>query len=119
MRALFIFFIGAFIFTSCTEDIVLDVNQVQPKIVIDGLVTDKPGYQMVKVSRSVGFYTDGTTPKITNAVVTVTDNLGATITFTHNPRNHPDSAGIYLPATPFVGTIGRTYTLNVNADGQN
>ncbi len=119
MRALFLFFISVVILSSCTEDIVLDVNQVQPKIVIEGLVTDKPGHQMVKVSRSVGFYTDGTTPKITNAAITVTDDLGATVTFTHNPRNHPDSAGIYLPATPFVGKVGRTYTLHVTADGQN
>ena len=26
--------------------------------------------------------------------------------------------GIYLPETPFVGAIGRTYTLDVVADGQ-
>jgi hypothetical protein len=119
MRSLFIFFLGIVILTSCDEGIVLDVNQVEPKIIIEGLVTDKPGYQMVKVSRSVGFYTDGTTPKITNASVSVKDDLGEVVTFTHNPRNHPDSAGIYLPVTPFVGKIGRTYTLNVNADGKN
>ncbi|HEY0653179.1 MAG TPA: DUF4249 domain-containing protein [Chryseosolibacter sp.] len=119
MRSLLIFLFAVVVLTSCEESIVLDVNQVQPKIVIEGLVTDKPGYQMVKVSRSVGFYTDGVTPRITNAVVTVTDDLGEQIVFTHNPRNHPDSSGIYLPATRFVGKVGRTYTLHVNADGQN
>src|SRR5687768_9308468 len=117
MRLLIIFFLSAVLLTSCDEGIVLDVNQVQPKVIIEGLVTDKPGYQMVKVSRSVGFYADGTTPKITNAVVSVTNDLGEVVTFTHNPGNHPDSAGIYLPVTSFVGKIGRTYTLKVNADG--
>lgn len=118
MRSLYIFLLSAIVFTACDEPIVLDVKQVEPKIVIEGIVTDKPGYQMVKVSRSVGFYTDGRTPKITNATVTVTDDLGEIVTFTHNPRNHADSSGIYLPPASFVGKIGRTYTLRVNADGQ-
>jgi hypothetical protein len=118
MRSLLILFFAAVVLTSCEETIVLDVNQVEPKIVIEGIVTDKPGYQMVKVTRSKGFYTNGKTPRITNAVVTVSDNLGETITFTHNPRNHPDSTGIYLPSSDFVGKIGRTYTLKVNADGK-
>lgn len=119
MRSLYISILSLVVLASCDEPYVLDVDQVQPKIIIEGLVTDKSGYQMVKVSRSVGFYTDGTTPKITNAVVTVEDDLGSVITFTHNPGNHPDSAGIYLPTTAFVGKHGRTYTLHVNADGQN
>ncbi|HEY0741823.1 MAG TPA: DUF4249 domain-containing protein [Chryseosolibacter sp.] len=118
MRTVYIFLLSVVVFASCDEPIDLDVNQVEPKIVIEGSVTDKPGYQMVKVSRSVGFYTDGTTPKITNASVTVSDDLGETVTFTHNPGNHPDSAGIYLPPASFVGKIGRTYTLRVTADGQ-
>jgi hypothetical protein len=119
MRSLIIVILTAVVFASCDEPYVLDIDQVQPKIIIEGLVTDKPGHQMVKVSRSVGFYTDGTTPKITNAAVSVKDDLGETITFTHNPGNHADSAGIYLPPSSFIGKIGRTYTLHVNADGQN
>lgn len=118
MRLLYILLLSFVVLAGCDEPYVLDVNQVEPKIIIEGLVTDKPGYQMVKVSRSVGFYSDGTTPKITNAVVTVEDDLGEVITFTHNPRNHTDSAGIYLPSKPFVGKQGRTYTLHVNADGK-
>ncbi len=118
MRTLTIFLFAIVLLAACDEPIELDINQVDPKIVIEGLVTDKPGYQMVKVSRSVGFYTEGKTPRITNAVVTVEDDLGEVVSFTHNPRNHPDSAGIYLPPSGFVGKIGRTYTLHVNADGK-
>lgn len=118
MRSLYIFLFAITLLTSCEETIDLDVKQVEPKIVIEGLVTDKPGYQMVKVTKSKGFYTDGQTPRITNAVVTVTDDLGEVFNFTHNPSNVPDSAGIYVPTTAFVGKIGRTYTLRVSAEGQ-
>jgi hypothetical protein len=70
------------------------------------------------VSRSADFYSSGQTPRITDAVVSVTDDLGNEYTFVHNPRNHADSAGIYVPETAFVGQVGRTYTLHVTADGE-
>lgn len=104
--------------TACEKPITLDVDQIPPRVVIEGLLTDVPGYQSVKVTRTADFYTVGKTPRITNATVTITDDLGESIAFVHNPRNHPDSAGIYLPVTPFVGTVGRTYRLRVEADGE-
>lgn len=103
---------------SCDEPTELDLKQTPPRVVIEGLVTDKPGYQYVKVTRSADFYSKGKTPRITDAVVTVSDDTGAEYSFVHNPRNHADSMGIYLPEVPFTGVIGRTYTLNVTADGQ-
>jgi hypothetical protein len=118
MRSLLVYISVVVLLTSCEETVELDVNQVEPKIVIEGLVTDKPGYQMVKVTRSKGFYTGGKTPRITDASVIISDDLGETIVFVHNPRNHPDSTGIYLPTSKFIGQIGRTYTLKVNADGK-
>jgi hypothetical protein len=103
--------------TSCTETIELDLRQTPSKIVIEGLVTDQPGYQSVKVSRSVDFYDKGVTPRVTDAVVRVTDDLGQTFQFVHNPNNHPDSAGIYI-AKSFVGQVGRKYSLRVEAGGE-
>jgi hypothetical protein len=105
-------------FLGCEETTELDLRQTPPRIVIEGLVTNKPHYQSVKISRSAAFYGSGATPRITDATVRVTDDQGTEFIFVHNPRNHADSMGIYLPATPFVGTIGRTYTLYVVADGQ-
>jgi hypothetical protein len=118
MRSLLLYISFVVFLTSCEETVELDINQVEPKIVIEGIVTDKPGYQMVKVTRSKGFYSDGKTPRITDANVTISDDAGETVSFVHNPRNHPDSTGIYLPVGKFTGKIGRTYTLRVNADGK-
>lgn len=105
----------AVIFVSCDEPIELDPEQTPPLVVIEAQVTNKPGYQYVKVSRSTPFYHIGPTPRITDAQVSVADDEGEVHTFVHNPRNHPDSSGYYLPAVPFTGGIGRTYSLTVQA----
>jgi hypothetical protein len=48
----------------------------------------------------------------------VEDDQGNTFNFVHNPNGHADSLGIYLPETPFVGVIDRTYSLTVMVDGK-
>lgn len=118
MRLTIIFIFAVFTLMSCEEGIQLDLDQTQPKVVIEALVTNKPGYQRVKVTRSVDFYGTGQTPRITNAVITVKDDLGNVFPFVHNPNNHADSSGIYIPQTAFVGEIGRSYTLAVNVDNE-
>lgn len=112
-----IFFVGVAL-VSCEETMELDLRQTPSRIVIEAQVTNKPNYQSVKISRSTGFYTSGQTPRVTDAVVTVTDDTGEEYVFVHNPRSHADSVGIYVPQNDFVGTIGRTYTLHVTADGE-
>lgn len=102
---------------SCEKTITLDINESKTQISIEGQVTDVPGYQYVKVSRSVDFYSSGKTPRVTDATVVMNDDEGNVYTFIHNPNNHADSLGYYLPETPFTGVVGRTYTLNVMVDG--
>jgi hypothetical protein len=104
--------------TSCEETVKLDLGQTPSKITIEGLVTNRWDYQYVKVKRSADFYSDGKTPRVTDANVTVTDNLGNVYTFVHNPRNNSDSVGTYVPQVRFQGVVGRTYTLNVDVDGK-
>jgi hypothetical protein len=116
MRYIIITILAALSLISCDEPLILDIEQTPSKIVIEGLVTNKPGFQRVKITRTAGFYESGKTPRVTNAAVRVTDNLGQVFSFVHNPNNHADSAGIYVPQTPFTGQIGRTYTLTVNVD---
>ena len=108
----------AVIFVSCEKTVELDLKQAESKIVIEGQVTNHQGYQYVRVSRSAGFYDDGATPRVTNANVSVKDNLGNEYLFSHNPENKNDSVGYYLPNLPFTGEIGRTYILTVEVDGE-
>jgi hypothetical protein len=106
------------IFASCEVPVDLDLKQSEPKIIIEGQVTNNLGYQYVRVTRSAGFYDDGPTPRVTNANVSVKDDSGNEFFFSHNPENQNDSAGYYLPVVPFVGEVGRTYTLTVEVDGE-
>lgn len=105
-------------FFSCEKTILLDLEDTQNKVIIEGQVTDRPGFQFVKLSRSTGFYGSGATPRITTASVEIEDNEGNLIAFVHNPNNHPDSAGYYLPENEFTGVINRAYTLTVTVDGE-
>lgn len=108
----------AAIMVGCEKEYFLDPNPAGSMVVIEGIVTDLPGYQFVKITRNAGFYDTGQTPRITDATVTVTDNLGNITAFVHNPRNHPDSAGYYKPVAGFIGNVGRTYKVEVAADGK-
>jgi hypothetical protein len=118
MRYLIIIIAIASSLISCEEPITLDLDQTPSKLVIEAQVTNRVGYQYVKLTRTADFYQTGKTPRVTNAQVIVRDDLGNTFTFVHNPRSHADSAGIYIPQNRFAGEIGRTYTLRVDSEGE-
>lgn len=117
MRAAFILIFSALILSACEKSIVLDLEQIDPKVVIEGLVTNNPDFQYVKITRNNGFYDSGAAPSVNNAVVMVEDNLGNSIQFFHNPNSHKDSAGYYVPMSSFSGVVGRTYSLRVALEG--
>ncbi len=118
MKYLIIVLLPLFVLQSCDEPVRLDPNQSASRIIIEGQVTNKPGYQYVKVSRSGGFYETGKTPRVTNAFVLVKDDLGNEYPFIHNPENKDELVGYYLPSVSFEGEIGRTYHLSVDLDEQ-
>jgi hypothetical protein len=104
--------------TACEQTVDLDLNQTESLLAVEGQVTDKADHNFVKISRSVGFYDTGVTPRVTDATVTVEDNLGNTFSFVHYQGTSADSLGMYFPETPFVGEVGRTYKLTVLVDGK-
>jgi hypothetical protein len=106
------------LFASCDEATELDLKQTPPKLVIEGLLTDRPHQQSVRVSWSAAFYGSGKTPRVTDATVSVSDDAGHEHIFVHNPGSHADSMGIYIPQTDFTGEAGRSYTLHVTVDGE-
>jgi hypothetical protein len=118
MKNIFFVLLLAIVFVSCDKPIHLNLNESQSRVIIEGQVTNRAGYQYVKLSRSVDFYQSGALPKITNATVSVKDGDGNEIMFIHNPNNKADSVGYYLPQTPFLGVIGKDYHLRVDVDGE-
>jgi hypothetical protein len=117
MKNIFLSTLISVVFFACEEPVQLDVSQGETYVVIEGQVTNAAGHQYVKVTRTADFYASGKTPRVTDAAVVVQDDNGNVFNFVHNPGGKADSTGYYLPATPFLGEIGRTYSLSVSVDG--
>ena len=118
MRNSLLYILIVLIIVSCEETTELDLRQAPSRIVIEGLVTNKAGYQAVRITRSTQFYDTADAPRVTDAQVRVIDHHNTIFNFIHNPRNHPDSAGVYIPENGFIGEIASTYTLQVDVNGR-
>ena len=108
---LIIFILTIFAFSSCKKIINVDLKNAEPRLVIEGIVDDSGNPASVKISKTSVFSADNNYPKVSNAVVKITDNLGNAFTLTET------STGNYTNAT-LVGVIGRTYNLSVTAEGK-
>jgi hypothetical protein len=96
---------------SCEKTINLDLNQTESILVIEGLLTNQPGRQFVKLSKTVGFNDAGAPPAVSGAVVYV-ERPGK------NPVNYKEeSPGYYVPEEDFTGEVGNEYTLYVESEG--
>jgi hypothetical protein len=95
---------------SCEEVIQIDLNSSNPKIVIEGAVTDQPGPYTVKISETTDYYNPGEQPSISGATVTISDSEG------NEERLTEISPGLY-ETDSLQGIPGRTYWLSVEANG--
>lgn len=101
----------AFLGTSCTKEIDVDLNTAAPQIVIEGNVTNSAGPYTVKIIQTVNFSASNNYPPVSNALVIIKDNSGVTDTLKET------SPGLYQ-TSELVGIPGRTYDLEVVAEGK-
>lgn len=92
--------------TGCQKIINVDLNDASPRIVIEGLITDRPGPYTITISKSGSFFNQPDLPFVSDAVVIITDNVGSTDSLKEV------EPGVYL-ASCTVGVPGRSYTLKV------
>ena len=104
------------LFTACSEVVELDINDTDPVVIIDGLVTNEYKNHYVKISRSINYYDPGTSTPILNATVSVSDGK-TTYNYIHNPTAFEENDGVYFSSVPFAGEAGKTYALSVSVDG--
>lgn len=103
-------FITVIAFSSCEKVIDLNLKAAAPQLVIEGSIINATQTPTVRISRSVGFDQPSNFPGVSGATVKITSGTSA-LTLTET------SAGVYQgPA--IVGRPGRTYTLQVDVDGQ-
>jgi hypothetical protein len=96
--------------TSCQDEIEIDLNTSNPKVVIEGAITNLDEKHTIKITRTVNFSESNTYPTVSGAKVTISDNVGNSEQLTET------SSGIYQTKT-MKGVSGRTYTLTVVAEG--
>lgn len=112
MKKLFIYLALIVIgFSACKKIIDIDVDNAEPQIVIEGKITNRTIDQQILISKTVGYDEKGIYPKVSGAVVTVTDSRGNTFAFTER------SPGVYTRR--MRGVSGVTYNLDITAEGKN
>ena len=60
----------------CQKVINVDLNEAAPRIVIEGVITDRRGPYTVKISKSGSYFNQPVLPPVSGAQVTISDNSG-------------------------------------------
>lgn len=96
---------------SCTQKVDLELDEVEPKVVIEGYLVTETDSSFVKLSHTISYFNQGTPPPITDATVEIT-GAGNTILFQHTAN------GVYKPAPGYAADTNVVYDLRVLVDGK-
>ncbi len=103
--------VSLFILVSCEEEVFLDLEVREQKLVIEGRVVlnnDRENEPQTIVLSQLGeFFVNEETPRATGAIVWVTDRAGNRYDYTETSPGTYTNSGL-------VGAIGETYTLRIN-----
>jgi hypothetical protein len=98
--------------TSCERVIEVDLNETRSKIVVDGGISDRgPGSDTLILSRTGSYFGGNDFSAITGASVTISDDQG------NSDALKEVAAGRYV-TQKLNGVPGRTYHLNIKAEGK-
>ena len=104
---------GALLLSACQEEYRATLDNAEPLLVVEGLITDQPGPHAVKLTRTVKFQEDFAPQRVSGASIKITGTDGSVV-FLH--ENQP---GIYLTPYDFSGAIGESYELFITtAEGE-
>lgn len=110
MRRALLITVLALLMAGCVKEASWPLQEgVRPALVVDGLLTDRPGLQRLRLTRPVSEL-NAVPEAVSGAGVLVTSGDSAW-TFTENPA----SKGDYLPPQWFFARPGETYTLLVSS----
>lgn len=115
ITSILVIMITALLVHSCITPYDPDIKDSKTRIVIEGLISNLPGPQKVRITNSASYSNDseGTNIGIEGATVYVTDDL-------ENRINYMDAGrGNYQTDDSFQGVIGRSYQLHVITSDKN
>ena len=102
-------------FSSCEEVIDLPLKGADsPALIVEAELVDVAGYSFVKLGETLDYYDPKEEPKVSGAIVSVTDQNGNKMDFLENS----EQKGLYLPQdSDYKGVVGNTYTLLIEYNG--
>ena len=98
-------------FSACEEIIDVNLNDADPRVVIEANLSDLQSIQRIRISKTVAFDEPINSVGVTDAVVLVLDSRGGYHNFQH------EKDGDYV-ARDFTPASGQSYSLYVEVDGE-
>ena len=99
------------ILISCEDVIEIELNGVDPAIVIEASISDDGSVSSAIITKSTDFFEPGDYEQVSNAIVTISDNAG------NSYQMIEVDDGEYVTDL-ITGQSGSTYSIEVNAEGQ-
>jgi len=114
---LFIVLATSLVFFSCEDQINPGLESASPVLVVEAWINNKPGKQIIQLTKTQPYFDATVPPGVSGALVTVTDDLGTVFTFVDDGTN----TGTYQwtpPVGQAFGGVGRKYKLTVQSGGE-
>ena len=112
MKNIYIFLILIIIITVSCEDVIeIELDSIEQKLVVEGVINDDDEHCTVKLSKTGDYFNPGIYPAVSDAVITVTENNTEPVNFTEN------ESGNYI-AEDLQGKENTSYTLNIMSEGK-
>jgi hypothetical protein len=92
---------------SCVTKFTPQTSEDKEILVVEGLISDKPGTNIIKLSKSMPLGGSSNAKPVSGWVVAISDELGNSVSFDEKDE------GTYTPPSFFHGEIGRSYTLHL------
>ena len=108
----YILLIAIGILSGCEEIISVDLNETEPVLVVDGLITNQAVPQYVKLSLSTSYFEDQPIPMVSGALVIITENGSLADTLAEV------KPGYYQTQKIVQGQVGAQYDLRIIYDGE-
>jgi len=111
MKTILSLFSFIFLLVSCEDVIEIDLDSVEPKLVIEGCINDLDDPCTIKLSKTGDYFEPGIYPIVSDALVTITDENGIETEFEES------EPGTYTSESLEVEELG-SYTLHIQSEGE-
>lgn len=113
-RPLYQFLLISFllVLSGCIAQFIPDIDEEQELIVVEGLITDQPGTNAVKLSKSMPLGSKKVAKPLKGCTVWISDDQGGFFYLEEDIRG----GTYYTDPTTFQGVVGRKYTLHINTN---